>query len=86
MPIRRYEGSGTSLRGIRTPARDADICRKAQSALTSDLGPAFTHGETTSFYLVQFATAVLYLLQVNSRPSGAVREILSSEKHQRACR
>jgi ribonuclease D len=83
LPIRRYEGS------VHVVARHPELQRAMQEILQesvvgfdTETRPAFRPGESYLPSLVQFATAsAVYLLQVQQQDlSGAVREILSSEK------
>ena len=83
LPIRRYEGSVHVVAGHRD-LRHAmqDIVQESVIGFDTETRPAFRPGESYLPSLVQFATAsAVYLLQVQQQDfSGAMREILSSEK------
>jgi len=83
LPIRRYEGSVHVVAGDPELQRAMqDILQESVVGFDTETRPAFRPGESYLPSLVQFATAsAVYLLQVQQQDlSGAVREILSSEK------
>jgi len=83
LPIRRYEGPVHVIAG-HTDVESAlqDILREGVVGFDTETRPAFRPGESYLPSLVQFATAnAVYLLQVQQHDlSGAVRDILSSDK------
>ena len=83
LPIRRYEGPVHVIAG-QPDLQHAmqDILQETVVGFDTETRPAFRPGESYLPSLVQFATArAVYLLQVQQQDlSGAVREILSSEK------
>ncbi len=83
LPIRRYEGSVHVIAGQSELQRAmVDILQESVVGFDIETRPAFRPGESYLPSLVQFATAsAVYLLQVRQQDlSGAVREIISSEK------
>jgi ribonuclease D len=83
LPIRRYEGPVHVIAGPPDLERAMqDIFQERVVGFDTETRPAFRPGESYLPSLVQFATAnAVYLLQVQLQDlSGAVREILSSEK------
>ena len=83
LPIRRYEGSVYVVAGHPDLQRAMqDMLQESVVGFDTETRPAFTHGESFLPSLVQFATAsAVYLLRVQKQDlSGAVQEILSSEK------
>jgi ribonuclease D len=83
LPIRRYEGSVHVIAGHPDLERAMpDILRESVVGFDTETRPAFRPGESYLPSLVQFATAnAVYLLQVQQQDfSGAVQEILSSDK------
>ena len=83
LPIRRYDGSAHIVAGYPDLQRAMqDILQERVVGFDTETRPAFLPGESYLPSLVQFATAnAVYLLQVQQQDlSGAVREILASEK------
>jgi ribonuclease D len=83
LPIRRYEGPVHVIAGpADVHSAMQDILRETVVGFDTETRPAFRPGERYLPSLVQLATAnAVYLLQVQQQDlSGAVREILSSEK------
>ena len=83
LPIRRYEGPVHVVAGEPELRRAVDdIVEEGVVGFDTETRPAFRPGESYLPSLVQLATArAVYLLQVQQHDfSGALREILSSEK------
>jgi ribonuclease D len=83
LPIRRYEGAVHVLAGPADLERAmADIGQERVVGFDTETRPAFRPGERYLPSLVQFATAgTVYILQIQQHDfSGAVREILASER------
>jgi ribonuclease D len=83
LPIQRYEGPVHVISGHSdVESAMQDLLQESVVGFDTETRPAFRPGESYLPSLVQFATAnAVYLLQVQQQDlSGAVREILSSEK------